>query len=430
MNSQYSAWVGKICDVMNPMGVLTSGPFNSAPVVSIHGSMRDALFLAAWKKAIDPSADVSINFSARAALQFSLSEIIRLAVRVVGHSGSGEEDPLIGTLQLLNPAGRAIANEPQNENDEMQLREEVLYFFGILCGFLSGRTTEEKFRSFAYLAAVVGQKDELLSLTVGEHLGPELRSVFEYLCSLHYFQSNIRQSARLSRLVEIEIQLQEMCARIQPPVADKEQIAELVCRQTRAVRGSETQSAVFFLPSAFSDSAAGSQEISKKVSGHLKADAHHFYFVDSFHHRLRWMERLCRARQAVKFENLRTDPLRMQALIESRSGRHRIFILSATSLEFFTSVSRSKLFGELSIPVQEIMHTALELDTLRVNRNWGTAPCFDFLQMVELLAVQGFNVLSGRVMSAMTDGAAVKFLDAMLMRQEIDSDQLYRMLLD
>jgi hypothetical protein len=122
--------------------------------------------------------------------------------------------------------------------------------------------------------------------------------------------------------------------------------------------------------------------------------------------------------------------LRLQSVLESRSGRHRIVILSAQTLDFLDSLSKSKLFSSLSIPMQEIIQTALELDSVRRKDQWGEPPSFDFVNLVEAVAVQSFRLVSKGMLSTMTDNALRKFLDAVLLRQEIDGEQCYRMLSD
>jgi hypothetical protein len=431
MTQKKYEWIAKIADVMNPMGALVCEAFQKSPAAAVHASMRDALFLAAWKKAIDPDAKVSVKFPTQAALQNSLHEIIRLAVQVVGHHGSGDHDPMIGRLQISNSIRTDKTDHVYAENDEMRLREEVLYFFGTVSAFKSLRTVSEKMRSFEYLCAVVGQKDELLSLTVGEHLGSQMRSFFEYLCSLHYFQSNIRQSERLSRLIEIEEQLQELCGQIESLPFDTGQNATLICRSPQHSSSSAGSGSVCFLPSAFSCSDGDNADtIAAKIGVHLDAGVNSFYFIDSFHHRLRWMERLCRVRQNSRFEALRAEPLRRQAVLESRSGRHRVFILSSSTLDFLHAVSESRVFSTLSIPVQEMIHTALEVDSVRRSEGWGLPPAFDFVNLVESIAVHAHHLNSRRILPTLTDASVCKFLDAILLRQEIDSQQLYQLLID
>ncbi len=431
MTTVDSGWLAKVVDVMNPMGVLVAEPIRSSSWVAVHGSMRDALFLCAWKKAIQPKTQVSLGFNPKAALQLGLNNMLQLALKVVGEPETRGSDSLIGSARGASRFSNAGPAASSVTNDEMQLKEEVLYLFGIMAALGSSRTLTEKQQTFEYLSAVVGQKDELLGRAVGEHLGSSLRSVFDYLCSLHYFQSNIRQSTRFARLTEIEHEIQAYCEKIPEIPWNLQQNGALVFESPQTGGLASNHSAVVFLPSAYSFSECANLDVvSGRIWRHLQAGQKQFYFADSFHLRLRWMERLCESRQIARLEALRADPLRLQSVLESRSGRHRITILSTPTLNFLDSLSKSKLFSTLSIPMQEVIQTALELDVVRRKDQWGDPPCFDFVNLVESVAVQSYRLISNGVLSTMTDNAVRKFLDAVLLRQEIDGEQCYRMLSD
>ncbi|MEN9809117.1 MAG: hypothetical protein RLZZ488_684 [Pseudomonadota bacterium] len=422
-------WRARVADVMNPMGSLLGRPFRNAADSYFHSSKRDALFLAAWQRAIDPSCSVILNFNGQAVLQQGLQTIVQLAEALLENTTYQASDAKIGSLTNFSSGQLPDPHPAQKETAELRLREEVLYFFGTLAGLARNSGTAEKVRSFEYLATVVGQKDELLPMIVGEHLGEAMRKNFEFLCSLHYFSSNSRQTGRVAKLYKIEMELQECCFIIPPFEIAEKQPATFNCRKIRSLRQDGSDPAVIFLPSAF---AAGDFSAREKllpvIASHLAAGLREYYFVDSFHHRLRWMERLSHFRQAERREALRREPLRAQAVLDSRSGRQQIAILSPETLSFLELLMQTRNFTEFPLALQEILHTSLELDSIRQRGRCGMPIAFDFIVLCEALAVESYQLRSKRVLNTLTDAALQKFFDATLRRQHFDSDECYRLL--
>jgi hypothetical protein len=416
---------------MNPMGSLVGQHVRNVTHSYFHSSQRDALFLAAWKRAIDPSCSICLNFNPQAALQQSLQKIVQLAQALLENTTHHASDAKIGSLGNLSPGYVPETYPAHTEAAELELREEVLYFFGTLAGLTRNTGTAEKIRSFEYLATVVGQRDELLPMVVGEHLGESMRRNFEYLCSLHYFQSNHRQSGRFAKLYKVEMELQEHSFFDMPFESAAEQSSTLVCRKETPNRNREDVSdhAVIFLPSAFqAGDFSARDKLLSALAHHLSAGLREYYYVDSFHQRLRWMERLSRVRQAERREALRREPLRAQAVLDSRSGRQQIAILSPETLSFLELLVQARIFTEFPLPLQEILHTSVELDSVRQRGHWGMPIAFDFIVLCEALAAQSYQLQSKRMMDTLTDSALLKFFDATLRRQRFDSDQCYRLL--
>ncbi|MFZ9520824.1 MAG: hypothetical protein ACO3A4_10125 [Silvanigrellaceae bacterium] len=420
-------WKALVVDVMNPMGALVAQEVRECHSAQVYGSTRDAMFLAAWKLAIDPGTNLHAGFNSRMVLLESLERIVQIALELLDHPMNKSDDTFIGSLREPKTSVDRNISPPFEVPLEIKLREEVLYFFGSLTALGSKLPLIERIRSFEYLSAVVGQSDEFFPMTVGENLGAEMRSNFEFLTSLHHIQSNARQTGRIKRLCDVEQRLQDICCKATTLQYDKNQDAQITWELARVHKSDEQGAGVLFLPSA-SGGGLSPEEMRSATVRQLSAGRNKFLLVDSFHHRLRWMERLNRTRQRVIFSEIQQDPLRARSNFESRSGRTRIAVLSGKTLAFLSEIKASELFRSLPIAVQEIVDTALEIDEIRRIESWGEPPSFDFIDLVETLAVCGFEIKSGQVLQSLTKTGMPKFLDATLRQQSIDSQSCFRVL--
>ncbi|NBW83442.1 hypothetical protein EBR21_16970, partial [bacterium] len=255
----------------------------------------------------------------------------------------------------------------------------------------------------------------------------EMRSFFEFLTSLHHIQSNARQTVRLKRLCEVEKNLQNVCCSLSLFEHDKNQSTPVRWEIQSGGENVGNDSAVVFFPSAcILEQTKG--DMRSIIADHLASGQIDFLLVDSFHHRLRWMERLSRTRQEEIFSQIKKDPLRARSNFESRSGRTRIAVLSEKTLQYLLSLKSTVVFRSLPIAVQEIVDTALEIQEIRNREGWGNPPSADFIDLVESLAVLGFGIKSGQILQSLTELAVPKFLDATLRQQSIDSEACYRLL--
>jgi hypothetical protein len=422
-------WRAHVVDVMNPMGALVAQRVLHCQSVFVHASARDALFFAAWKHAIEPGAHISLGFNPRMVLLENLERIVRIALQLMNHPMNKNDDVFIGSIgdPKIRPKSHILT--PGELPLEVRLREEVLYFFGTLTAVGSKLQLSERIKTFEYLAAVVGQNDEILPMAVEENLGHELRSVFEFLNSLHYIQSNARQTGRIKRLCEVEKKLQDICCAASLSEHAKGQSTPLKWDVKTGGDDARDDSAVVIFPSA-SVLGQTQEEMRRLIAEHLTRGQNEYLLVDSFHHRLRWMERLNRTRQQEIFFEIKKDPLRARSNFESRSGRTRIAVLSKKTIQYLLSLKSTAVFRVLPIGVQEIVDTAMEIYEIREHEGWGEPPGFDFVDLVEALAVLGFEINSGQILQSLTDQVVPRFFDATLRQQSIDSDQCYRMLSD
>lgn len=423
-------WRARTMDVMNPMGVLVAAPLFDLPVMCFEGSRRDSLFLASWNQAIAPQVQMSLNFDSRVELQVGLSQIVILAQEILQQSSNEMEAALIGSMRPWRHFQQTSGlHGNSHEVVEQRLREEVLYFFGTLVALTTSQPLFKRIQSYEYLATVVGQKDELLPMIVGEHLGEKARSDFEFLCSLHYFQSNSRLSLRLERVSAIEQALQERLSVLSRLPLRAAQSAALCLEKATKLNQEHSSQAVVFLPSAMNPKTSDvHQDFSERLNQFLSAGIDEFFFVDSFHNRLRWLERLAMARQVQRLEALRRDPLRAQSIFESRSGRQRMNVLSASSIDLLKAVRSSPRFSSLSIAMQEIIQTALEIDEIRVTGRWGSAPTVDFVVLLDRLCSLFFGQSLSESVMFREASELEKFLEASLRRQDWDSAQFERMI--
>jgi hypothetical protein len=374
----------RVHEVLNPNGILGDDRIRWTDGVHIIGSRRELLYLACSTKTMNPSWDVVVGFNPRAHLFDEVRHIFLMAEKLLSHADAASEEGHVGGM-----GGEKTGSEHGFNPNELvlTLRATVMYLFGALCAVLPERDERRMEKAFDYLSSVSQQKDELLPIMVESFLGKEFRTVYETLCDDYYYRRSEKQVERREWLYQAEKVLSDACMR---PfnVAWKMSLSSPLY-----VNGGSTlrrpSGTALFLP-MFSTNRIASGQSLWNLDDTCSELAHDgctdFVFYDCFHERLRWVERLSKSRQAKRMAAVKVDPLRSQSFFDSRAGRARVLLLSDASLDFVESLLNTVSIAQFSIPVQEILDTALEVGHMRRSFQLGPDPVFDLLALHRALA--------------------------------------------
>lgn len=368
-------WTLRSVEVLNPTGIVACESLSWEAGVRFFGSRRELLFVGVCQKALYPEYKVSLNFNPKAQLFQMLSNVLILAEKLLVLSANEPDDAKIGSW--LRGAHVPIAGQRDADNMLLLLRAEVMYLFGSILA-VSGEHSSAKLRDFFdHLASVNGQNDELLPRVVESVLGSEFRMIFENLCGKYYFQSADRQNKRKEWLIHAEHILTKFCSQPLNLHFDAQQLEVMRVYPTTLKQRSCAEMAVF-LP--FCSSQVGSEQffMVENLCQKLRTEnVNQFVCVQSFHENLRWIEHLSLARQLVRLEAVKKDPLRSQSFFDARTGRDRLLLLSDEALSILKSVLDRNELTLFPLSIQEKIEAAVEVKQIRSRLQHSTDPQFD-----------------------------------------------------
>ena len=384
MKANASMWQLKSLDVLNPSGLVVRDEIEWKNGVHFYGPHRESLFLGVCRKTLNPELHIEFNFNPRAQLFCGIGNIFRMTEKLLELSASEPDDAKIGSW--LGGGHNSMGGNIHADNLLIILRAEVLYLFGTICA-LSSEVTANKLRLFCdHLAAANAQSDELIPLLVEHVLGRELRTIFENLCGQYYFQSSQRQAQRRESLFNAERVLSDLCSQPLKVTWNSQQKASMCARGVEG-NGIDSDACAVFLPFVSSNSDSEVQQPPSETCAQLlQAGVQKFFYVDSFVEQLRWVERLSIARQVVRMNAVREDPLRSQSFFDARSGRSRILVLSDESLLRLEKFLKNNKIADFSLSIQEKIETAFELRDIRSASNLKLSPQFDLILLAHELS--------------------------------------------
>jgi hypothetical protein len=384
MKVEQTMWTLRSLDVANPTALVVSNGLDWSAGIHIHAPRREALFLGLCRKSLVPESQVVFNFNPRAQLFRSLQCAFAISEKLLELTLNENDDAKIGAW--LSGASTSLGGEQNAQNLLVILRAEVLYLFGSICAVVLQHRKQDYTRFVDYLAAISGQRDELIPLVVETVLGKELRDIFDNLCGQYYFQSSPAQQKRKQWLFEAERVLSELCAAPFESEWDAQQSETLVVKPISENNASASSSQALFLSFCSSNfSSEASRDVHTVVSSLLNTGVQEFIYVNSFVEQLRWVERLSISRQRSRIEAVREDPLRSQSFFDARSGRSGVLVLTDSTLDELESFLRIHPLTAFSLPLQESIETAFEVRSIRRACKIPVSPHYDPLQLAQAL---------------------------------------------
>lgn len=380
-------WSLQSVEVINPTGLITCESLDWNHGVRFFGPHRELMFVGICKKVLSPEMDVVFNFNPRAQLFRTLSNVLNLSESLISLTDVETDEAKIGSW--LRGGHVPIAGRTFADNLLVVLRAEVMYLFGTICAIHGRNSRDQLSKVFDHLASINGQNDELLPLMVETVMGSEFRRIFENLCGNYYFQSAQGKSKRREWLFHAEKLLTEICSQ---PLNVKWDLAQRETMHTKSLDShplSGDESCVF-LPFCSSH-----YEMEKTVSlpvvctQLVSEGVRQFFCVESFHEQLRWVDHLSFARQEVRVNAVREDPLRRQSFFDARTGRQKILLLSDASLSFLRDLLEKHPIADFTMQNQDTIETAFEVNAIRERFERRIDPQFDQLILAKALFAAG-----------------------------------------
>lgn len=374
-------WQVKQLEIQNPAGLLQAAGINWLQETQICGPHREVLFIALTQCILNPKAELTLGFNPRAQLFLGLQSILNLAEIILVLNSVDAKDAKIGSI--IDPLAVNPERELQLSSVQKKLRAEVILLVASIAVNQEKLTRSEVLRVFEYLSSVNSQTDEMLPLMVEQVLGPKGRTVFEFLTTQIFFHKSSDLNDTRQKIYQAEFVLSDFLAKMHMPAWEQSQPASVVFRTPATAESGKN---AVFIPFGSSNSdirtAAGFEVVCRRL---LEDGVTHFYVVDTFVERLRWIDRIAARRQIERLAAVRAEPLRAQSFFDARAGRNSFLILSDAGLAVLETVLATVDLLNFDMDVQEMIATSIEIAELRKSVSYFSDPHYDLIRLSQTL---------------------------------------------
>lgn len=374
-------WQAKQLQIQNPAGLLQSPAINWLKDTQICGPHREVLFISLTQCILNPKAHVTLGFNPRAQLFLGLQAVLNLTEKILDLTAVDAKEAKIGSI--VDPLHVNPDREMQLSSVQKMLRAEVILLMASIAVSQDQLNRNEVMRVFEYLSSVNSQTDEMLPLMVEQVLGPQARSVFEFLTIHIFFHKSSSLHETRHKIYQAESLLSDFLAKMKLPTWEQSQVASVIFHIPTATESGKN---AVFIPFGSSNSdvrmTGGFEEACRSS---LHDGVTQFFVIETFVERLRWIDRIAARRQVERLAAVRAEPLRMQSFFDARAGRNSFFILSDEGLSILESVLARVDLMNFDMDVQEMIATSIEVAELRKSVSYFKDPQYDLIRLTQTL---------------------------------------------